>query len=160
MKKQSYFFFALLGILMGLPFITTAQKISQAVIPSTVLEAFKNKFPKVKKVVWEMESQRRYEAEFKLGGMEHSAEFDETGKWLGTAIDLPASKLPTAVKTEIKKHYPGFKLDEITLVNDPDKGVQYKVDIEKQNLEYRLTCKPDGEIAKVHTETEIRMKMK
>ena len=51
-------------------------------IPEIVKTAFTKKFPSVKKVDWEKESDSEWEAVFKMNRIEYSANFTTDGKWL------------------------------------------------------------------------------
>ncbi|MEH6408263.1 MAG: hypothetical protein V7767_13365, partial [Leeuwenhoekiella sp.] len=48
-------------------------------IPNAVNEAFAKKFPNAKSVKWDKETETEWEAEFKMDGMEYSANFTDEG---------------------------------------------------------------------------------
>src|SRR5689334_9737088 len=80
-----------------------AQKVKPADVPTPVKDAFAKLFPSVKNVAWSKENDSEFEAEFKNGGKELSANFDQTGKWIETETEIKKSELPAAVQATISK---------------------------------------------------------
>ena len=62
-------------------------------IPEIVKTAFTKKFPSVKKVDWEKESDSEWEAVFKMNRIEYSANFTTDGKWLETEHEISKNRI-------------------------------------------------------------------
>ena len=128
--------------------INLAQKVKPENVPTSVMSAFKSKFPNVTKVKWSLENANEYEAEFKLDGKGKSANFDKDGKWLETETEISRSELPKVVIDAIAKQYPGYKIEEVELAETNDIPSFYSVNIELKDKEYDIEIKSNGEIIK------------
>lgn len=60
-----------------------------------------------------------------------SANFDATGKWLETEIEIKETDLPKAISASVAKHFAGFKISEVAKTETPDKGLIYEMDLKK-----------------------------
>ena len=72
-------------------------------VPIRVKEAFAKKFPNIKKVKWEKESNSEWEGEFKIKGMEYSANFLEDGTWKETEHEIKRNAIPSVYECELEK---------------------------------------------------------
>jgi hypothetical protein len=118
-----------------------AQKVSSDKIPATVINAFKAKFPGATKIKWEIAEAKDYEAEFKLDGVEYSANFAQDGTWLETETEMEVSQLPQAVSQAITKDFAGFKIEEAEKTETSDHKTYYEVEIskDKETLEVQIS---------------------
>ncbi len=121
-----------------------AQKVSSTDVPSAVAAAFKSKFPAVTKVKWEMEDANEYEAIFKQDGEEASANFDQTGKWLETELEIEVSGLPANILAALKKDFAGYKINEASKVESVKNGSTYEAEVEKGEMNYDVLYAADG----------------
>ncbi|MGD0342279.1 MAG: PepSY-like domain-containing protein [Bacteroidales bacterium] len=87
-------------------------------VPQPVNKAFSQKFPSAASVKWDNEEANEWEADFKLNGKEMSASFDNSGKWLETETEIAVKDLPASVSGSIAKEFPGFKIDEISILEN------------------------------------------
>ena len=71
----------LITLVLSIVMTTSCNKVN---VPPKVSEAFAKKFPDVKAVVWEEESEYEWEAEFEMNGKEISVCFGKNGNWLET----------------------------------------------------------------------------
>ncbi len=143
------------AFLMFLNITASAQKVSASKVPASVLTAFKTKFPTVSKVEWEIENTKEYEAGFKMNGVETSANFDESGKWLETETEIKISELPSAVQESLKNEFVGYKINEASKLMLVDKGNCYEAEVEKGEDTFDILFSPDGKvISKTKTEEE------
>ena len=135
----------------------SAQKISAEKVPAAVSSAFKEKFPNITAVKWEIEKVNQYEATFKGNGSEMSANFDNTGKWLETETEIKVSALPAAVTSVLKKDFAGFKINEASKIENAANGNCFEAEIEKGIEIYDVLFTSDGKVinkTKVEKEKE------
>ena len=121
------------------------EKVFPEDVPAAVNQAFANKFPDATDIHYQMEN-KDYEINFKFNGVETSANFDPTGKWLETETGLKQSELPKEVIASISKNFAGFKLSEIGKVETPSHGVSYEMDLKKGNEGYEVQFNAKGDI--------------
>ena len=134
-----------------------AQKISADKVPAVVTTAFKTKFPTATKATWEIENKSEFEANFKLNGVETSANFDNAGKWLETETELKVSNLPTAIQATLKSDFAGFKINEGSKIESVKNGSGYEAEIEKGEDTFDVLFAADG---KVLSKTKLEGKEK
>ena len=123
------------------------QKITPDKVPAPVKQAFAKKFPAATDVKYEMEK-KDYEINFKDKGVEMSANFDATGKWLETETEIKQSDLPKEVLASVAKNFAGFKISEVAKVESADKGLCYEMDLKKDKEGYEVQFSPKGDILK------------
>jgi len=123
------------------------QKITPDKVPTSVKEAFAKKFPGATEVKYEMEK-KDYEINFKDKGVEMSANFDATGKWLETETEIKVTDLPTEVSASVAKNFVGFKISEIAKTETPDKGLIYEMDLKKDKEGFEVQFSVKGDILK------------
>ena len=131
----------------------SAQKLKETEVPQAVKASFSKSFPNAKAVEWSKETESEFEAEFKSGSVEQSANFDATGKWLVTETEIKKSDLPAAVQATIKKEFAGFKIEEAEKVEKAE-GVTYEVELEKGELTYGIEFSKDGKVLKKEEKKE------
>ena len=123
------------------------QKITPDKVPAPVKQAFAKKFPAATDVKYEMEK-KDYEINFKYKGVEMSANFDASGKWLETETEIKESDLPKEVSASVAKNFAGFKISEVAKVETRDKGIIYEMDLKKDKEGYEVQFSPKGDILK------------
>ena len=133
-----------------------AQKLKDSEVPTAVKQAFAKNFPSAKEVKWSKENATEFEAEFKSGATEKSANFDQSGKWVVTETEIKKSDLPQAVQAAVAKEFAGYKMDEIEKVEKPDNVVLYEMEIEKNKIVYEVQFTPDGKMIKKEVKKEDR----
>lgn len=124
-----------------------AQKLKETEVPEAVKVSFVKSFPNSKSVKWSRESEMEFEAEFKNGSLEQSANFDPSGKWLVTETEIKKTDLPPRVQAAIKKEFDGFKIEEAEKV-ETSEGVSYEVELEKGEITYGVQFSKDGKVLK------------
>jgi hypothetical protein len=122
--------------------------------PAAVQAAFKAKFPTVQKVKWDLEHEGEWEAEFKSGGKEMSANFKADGTWLETETELKEADLPQAVKDAAAAQFPGSKAEEVNLVETPAQPAGYEVELENGEITVEALFSADGTLLKQKTGKE------
>jgi len=89
-------------------------------VPANVATAFAQKFPDALKVKWGKESDKEWEAEFKMDGKEYSANFDNSGAWTETEYEISTKEIPASVKATIDKEFAGYKVAEPEVSETPE----------------------------------------
>jgi len=135
------------------------RKLEGTVTSEFVRKAFYADFGNIPDVVF---ARRDFmdEATFTKDGQETTAYYDYHGEMIGTTAIVPFEKVPLAGQLEIKKKYPGYKVENVIFfddneANDTDMvlyGVQfddadnYFVKLSKDNKTLILQVNPQGEI--------------
>jgi hypothetical protein len=114
---------SLLIISAVLLFSFTACGQSAKDVPANVTSAFTKKFPNASKVKWGKESEKEWEAEFKMDGKEYSANFDPEGAWVETEYEIRVTEIPAVVMTAIEKESAGLKIGEASVSETKDGNV-------------------------------------
>ena len=135
-----------------------AQKLKESEIPKTIKESFTKLFPNAKEVKWSKESDTELEAEFETAGKEQSANFDLSGKWMGTETEIEKSELPKSVTDAIAKDFAGYKIEEAEKAETPDKGKFYEVELEKGKVTYEVQFSAEGKVMKKEEKKEKKEK--
>ena len=125
-----------------------SQKITPDKVPALVKQAFAKKFPAATDVKYEIEK-KDYEINFKEKGVEMSANFDATGKWLETETEIKKSDLPKEVSASEAKNFTGFRISEVAKVETPDKELIYEIEIKKGKERNEIQFSPKGDILKI-----------
>lgn len=125
-----------LAALMGLSMLAVAarageEKISPDELPSAVRKAVKKKFAeaKVRGASKEVEDGRTvYEVELTVEGHAVDVTLSARGKILEVEKEIPASRLPEAVREAVAAKYPGAKIQKAEAITRGEDGpVRYEV---------------------------------
>lgn len=148
--------FVLAAMIMSLGMLSTSMTSAQIDVPTAVKTAFQNKFPTAKKVKWELEKEGEYEAEFKLNGVETSANFQEDGTWIGTETEIKHKDLPQAVKGKIAELFSGYEVEEVELCEKPDQPSIYEVELENAQDDTKIKAEfaADGNLIRQTNEDD------
>jgi len=135
----------LLSACLLISLMGNSQKVDSGKIPASVKQAFAKKFPAATDVKYGMEK-KDYEINFKDKGVEMSANFNATGKWLETETEIKEKDLPKEVSGSVVRNFAGFKMSEIAKSEAPGKGLIYEMDLTKDNEGYEVRFSPKGDI--------------
>jgi len=122
-------------------------------VPIRVKEAFAKKFPNIKKVKWEKESNSEWEGEFKIKGMEYSANFLEDGTWKETEHEIKRNAIPSNIKTILDTEFSGYKIEEAE-ISETQSGSVYEFELEKGELNAEITIDLKGNVISKVTSQE------
>jgi len=145
--------FLLMTALMLIIGSAYSQKLTTDKVPAEVKAAFTKKFPDATKVGYEMEK-TDYEVSFMLKGVEGSANFDKTGKWLETETELTVAQIPANVKATLDKEFAGYKIKEAVKVETPEVALKYEFDVAKGESKLEIEIATDGRLLKKTPVTE------
>lgn len=144
---------AILVIVLVFAAATTIAFTTKEKVPEAVKDAFAKKFPTVKKVDWEKENDKEWEAEFKLDKREYSANFLEDGTWQETEHEVKEAELPQQVLSSLKTNFPGYEIEEAEVAETAQR-TDYEVEIEKGKEEWKITMNSQGKVIKKQSEDE------
>ena len=116
---------------------------SRQKVPEKVAAAFTSKFPTVTGVTWEMESEREWEATFRMGGTFYSANFSVNGKWKETERKVQQEEIPSGILSVLDEDFTDYKIEEAELVETP-KGTFYEFGIEAGKEEFEVIIDING----------------
>ena len=124
--------------------LSYSQKIATDKVPAPVKQSFTKMFPTATGVKYEMEK-KDYEINFMNKGVEMSANFDATGKWLETETGIKPTDIPNEVKAFVTKNFAGYKISEVAKVEKPDKKMIYEMNLkkDKEGFEVQFSLKGD-----------------
>ena len=125
--------------------ISFAQKIPSNKVPAALTGSFKDKFPSATAAKWEKEGDE-YEVTFKLKKEGFAAKFDATGKWLETEQQIKVAELPMPIQNNIKKEFPGFKIEEACKLESLKDGHAYEAEVVKGKESWDLIYTMDGKL--------------
>ena len=115
--------------------------------PQKVKDAFTQKFPEVKKVKWEKENETDWEGEFKMKGVEYSANFLEDGTWMETEYEIKMEDVPENIRKALVESFPDYKIEEAEISETVD-GIFYEFELEKGKTEIEVAIDMNGKIIK------------
>lgn len=121
-------------------------------VPENVDKAFTQKFPDAKSVKWDKENETEWEAEFKLNGLEYSANYSTEGVWKETEHEIQKSDIPTNVKQTLDTEFPDYKIKE-SEISETTEGSVYEFELEKEKVKMEVAVSPDGKVVKKEVKT-------
>lgn len=122
-------------------------------VPAKIKTAFEQKFPTAQKVKWDKENETEWEAEFKMNGLEYSANFSSDGKWMETEYEIEKSEIPQVVKQTLDNEFAGYDIEEAEISETTD-GKVYEFALEKGETELEVAISPDGKVVKKEVQKE------
>jgi len=140
-------------LMLSLVMILSQACAQKAEVPNQVKDAFSKKFPTAKKVKWEKEHETEWEAEFKMDGMEYSANFSTDGTWMETEYEIEKSDIPAAVKQTLDQEFAGYEIEEAEISETKD-GKVYEFELEKGKNEFEVRILLDGRVLKKEIQNE------
>ncbi len=99
--------------------------------PVEVKTAFSQKFPNATKVKWHKENATEYEAEFKLDGKSHSANFSNTGEFLELEGMYSFKELPQSIQEAFKSNHKNATIKAVEKIQLANGEVKYEVEYKK-----------------------------
>ena len=101
-------------------------------VPAAVQQAFSATHPNTK-VEWEAEDDGTFEADFKIGGEEASANYSASGELLETEVEIKKKALPAAVLSAISAQFPDHDIEEAARITYPDGRIAYEAELEGED---------------------------
>lgn len=125
---------------------------AQKNVPQNVEMAFKKQFPTAQKASWDKENATEWEAEFKMDGMDYSANFSNDGKWMETEYKVKTSDLPAKIQETLKNEFPSYKIGKAE-VSETSKGKVYEVAMKGEN-DMEVVLDENGKVMKKQMESD------
>lgn len=138
----------MMSLFLGLGVMSCAQQ-----TPAAVKEALEKKFPEAKSIKWEKENDSEWEAEFKMNGIEYSANFSTDGTWKETEHEMKAKDLPEAVSNTLASSFSDYKVEEAEMVETPSFS-GYEIELEKGKETLEVVIDQSGKVLKKKIENE------
>jgi hypothetical protein len=119
----------------------------QPEVPASVKQAFAKDYPNVKNATWDAEG-KEFEAEFKLNGVDCSANYDKTGHRTEVETTIKGTELPKAALDYIGKNYSTYKLKEAAKITNDKNVVSYEAEVELNGKSIDLVFDTNGKFLK------------
>jgi len=116
-------------------------------VPIIVRKAFEQKFPKIKKIIWDNSKVKMWEAEFRMNGSEYSVLFNVNGTWIKTEHEIGKNEIPTAIKSTLLKEFGGYKVIEAQISETANSKV-YKIELNKEGQKVMANFDIHGKVLK------------
>jgi hypothetical protein len=108
-----------------------------------VKAAFQKDYPNVKNVEWSAEKSD-FEAEFKLNGLDCSANYNQAGKLVEFEQSVKHDQLPKAAQEYIAKNYPNLKITEAAKITDEKNAVSFEAELNENGKAFDLIFDANG----------------
>ena len=119
----------------------------QLKVTEAAKKAFATMFPNATNLKWEKESADEYEGNFKLNGINVSANFKHDGTWVETETTIKTTELPAAVTNSINTKYPGAVYTRAEKIEKPGGKILYEAVIKINGKTKEMEINPDGSFA-------------
>lgn len=139
MKKQSI----LLAILFV--FASVFAQPSKLTAPQKVVVTFSQKYKNVTNLVWTMEDETVWLAEFQMKEQQYSAAFDSDGTWKYTEYKIERKALPKAIIKTLSSEYEDYTIGEIE-VTESERMTIYRVNLESDDESMQIMIDANGRI--------------
>lgn len=130
-------------------FLATQVNAQLRKIPSSVTEAFKNKYSGATNVEWK-DRITSYSAVYELDGKKHEAFFDDDGSWKYTTTEIEETEIPSAVTDGLQKSkYDEWEINHVYRIAKNDNNTEYRVIVKKGDIRKKsLLFTSDGKLRK------------
>ncbi|MBP5396854.1 MAG: PepSY-like domain-containing protein [Bacteroidales bacterium] len=118
-----------------------------AAVPMNVASAFKAKVPDAIDVTWSQDDDDNWVASYKdKKEQKKETAYSIDAFWLYTRTELPASKVPTTVRTYVDKNFAHTEIKNCWSVTDPQTKLYYTVDLynKKSKLDFSMSFTQSG----------------
>lgn len=117
-------------------------------IPSNVKQKINSLYPDAKNIKWDVEGKGKYEAEFKINGVQTALLFDSKASLIETETKIDVSDLPSKVKDYISSEYAGVSITEAAKIIDSKGNLKYEAEIKEGKKSKDILFDQDGNILK------------
>lgn len=125
----------ILPALCGLLAVPAQADLAESAVPIPVVTNVKAAYPQARYIEWDYDGDRGvYEAEFRIGRLEHELELTAEGKIVLTKSEIPVAELPPAVAASVRQRYQGGVIEKAKKITR-DNAVRYKVEVRLTNGE-------------------------
>lgn len=129
---------------MASPFID--QDVPFSKLPNEVRNAFEREFQNPSDVEWE-KKRNKYEVDFELGGVDHSALYTTKGQLLMIKMEMNEADLAPVIRQKIIDAFPEFRIDDVDQIK-VGQQLLYQVELDGPSFDRKVVFDVDGEIEK------------
>ena len=122
-------------------------------VPEKVKTAFAQKFPDAKKIKWDKENAKEWEAEFKMNGNAYSANYSTDGTWKETEYKIKKSEVPANVQAALNSNFAGYKTEKVE-VSETAEGKVFEFSIENDENDVEVVISDKGVVLKKEAKNE------
>ena len=124
----------------------SAQDVARSGVPTPILKAFNQQFPKASDIEWEMTG-NIYKVEFEIGWKtDHEVWYDQTGKVVKHQEEIPVDQLPKNVQNMIKADYSKHSINDLEKITENGK-VTYKMELNSLlHQDWTIVTDADGKV--------------
>jgi len=131
---------------ISLPGFSQETKTKAALLPDTVIGAYKAKYKKIEVDQW-YEEDGNYKAAFKKGAAKYKAVFNVDGKWLSTSTEVDKDKVSAGIKKSLKNSdYKDWKITHCDKTETPAVPKMFYVKVKKGKEEKTLAFDATGKM--------------
>lgn len=113
-------------------------------IPSNVKQKVNSMYPEAKNIKWDVEGKGKYEAEFKINGVQTALLFDSKASLIDTETKIDVSELPSKVRDYISSEYAGVSITEAAKIIDSKGNLKYEAEIQEGKKSKDILFDQDG----------------
>lgn len=117
-------------------------------IPSNVKQKVNSMYPEAKNIKWDVEGNGKYEAEFKINGVQTALLFDSKANLIETETKIDVSELPSKVRDYISSEYAGVSITEAAKIIDSKGNLKFEAEIKEGKKSKDILFDQDGNILK------------
>lgn len=123
------------------------QKSNSELVPEKALSTFNEKFPNAKNVKWDKENETEWEAEFKMNGIEYSANFIIEGVWNETEYEIKESEIPADIRLMLNQNFEDYEIEKAEIA-ETAAGRSYEFEIEVGEEAFEVVIDAKGKLTK------------
>lgn len=117
-------------------------------VPKAVAAAFAKKFPAATNIKWDKENAHEYEASFKMGSKNYSANFNDAGEWLETESSTAFAELPAKVQNAYNSTHNGVAVKAAAKIETAKGEIKYEVEYKSGKKTKEVFYNAEGEVLK------------
>jgi hypothetical protein len=144
---KSYILFSLIPAFLLLTAGACSKHKNREKMPAVVVENFDKDNKEAGTVHWEPEG-KNYKATYEEDDVEKVALYSPKGKKIRVEIRVKEQEVPEVVITRLRKKYPQMQLQEVVLVERPERKPVYLVKVKDDKAITRVEINPVGVILK------------
>lgn len=126
--------------------ILTLCSFANLIVPDSVLEAFRLKYPEITEPTWELDTNGSYEARFEIDNIKYRADFTKQGIWTETENNVDFNELPPDVRSAYLLKYSSEAFRGAEAVDSSTKGRFYDVEVFNGTSKVDVMFDEDGQI--------------
>lgn len=124
-----------------------AQDLTESEVPTSIVNKFKNSYPKAKDIDWEKEGSL-YKVDFDLGlSKDYKAWYNVSGQRVKFTEDISKAKLPQNILAKIKTDFAKYRIEDVEKVTT-GKAVTYVVELKHVKQDWKVVFDSQAKVLK------------